>query len=550
MGSRRDQVSERSRPRPHRSVGAWVSVLAVALATTTVLSGCGAVPSAVRTKAEPATRPAATTSAAPSASSSARSPGATNGAGVPFAPASYDEQHLTWKDCSANGQTFECATLKVPLDYRAPKQSINISVLKRPADDQATRLGSLVVNPGGPGASGVEWARSSAAAYSPEIVARYDIVGFDPRGVGQSTPIRCIGSTVMDDWLSMDVTPDTASEVSELVGFDTAFGQACKRNTGDLLGHVSTVEAAADMDLLRSALGEERLDFFGSSYGTLLGATYAQEFPSRVGRFVLDGAISPTATGDEAAKAQAAGFETALDAFLATCVAATDCPLGTSETGARARVSRLLDDLDAEPLRTSSSRELTEQLGETGIAEALYGRYLWPSLRLAFQQALGGDGTGLLALADQYANRVNGAYTSSLLQANVAVDCLDSGRAGSSVADAERQSASYRKAAPVFGESSNWVRVLCHDWPVRAEFPVPHLTAAGAAPIVVVGTTRDPATPYAWAEELASTLTSGVLVTRDGDGHTGYHQGSRCVDAAVDAYLLDGTVPKDGTRCS
>jgi len=536
--------SARRTPSPSRG---W-PVAAALIAVLVLVTSCSAVPSASRVKdPAPAAVAGATSSASPSATATPTA--AVNGAGMPLAPDSYYDQKLSWTNCAQGGEAFECATLEVPLDYRSPARSISLSVLKRPADDKAKGLGALVINPGGPGGSGVDYAKFATNAFSDGITARYDVVGFDPRGVGRSAPIRCIDNRQTDTWLSMDDTPDTPTEVTGLVAFDKTFAQACKKNTGAVLGHVSTVEAAADMDLLRAALGESKLAFFGASYGTLLGATYAQEFPDRVGRFVLDGAVSPTATMDEASKAQAAGFETALAAFIADCVKDT-CPLGPSAAAARTKVASFLDGLDKDPLPTGSSRVLTQQLGETGIVAALYSRDDWVLLRLALIQAFDGNGGGLLALADGYSGRVNGTYDSSLLQANVAINCLDSGTAGSSVADVEKRASAYESAAPIFGDSTRWSAVACHDWPVTAEFGPPKLTAVGAAPIVVIGTTRDPATPYAWAKELASTLTSGVLLTRDGDGHTGYHQGNTCIDTAVDAYLLAGSVPKNGKRCS
>jgi len=528
-------------------------VAAAVIAGLVLVASCSAVPSATRVK-DPST-PSSMVSSTTSASVSTPTPSPAsptvpaNGAGVPLAPDPYYGQKLTWTDCSQFGQTYQCATLKVPLDYTSPGRSIGLSVLKRPADGTTDGLGALVVNPGGPGGSGVDYAKFAMNVFSTGITNRYDVVGFDPRGVGRSAPIRCLDTRQTDTWLSMDDTPDTTAEVAKLVAFDKTFAQACKKNTGAVLAHVSTVEAAADMDLLRAALGEKKLTYFGASYGTLLGATYAQEFPDRVGRFVLDGAVSPTATADEAAKAQAAGFETALDAFIADCVK-TSCPLGGSARAARAKVASFLDGLDTSPLPTGTSRVLTQQLGETAIVSALYSRSDWVVLRLALVQAFDGNGGGLLELADGYSGRVNGTYDSSLLQANVAINCLDSGTAGTALSDVEKQAAAYQSAAPIFGDSTRWAALACHDWPVTAEFPPPKLTAVGAAPIVVVGTTRDPATPYAWAKELASTLASGVLLTRDGDGHTGYHQGNSCIDAAVDAYLLAGTAPTDGKRCS
>jgi len=529
---------------------AGCSALAV-LAT----AGCTAVPGARdaggSTTATPAPSGSPTATPPPIPPSTPITPITRNGAGVPLAPTSYYRQKLTWRDCGAASEPFECSTLRVPRDYRSPAPSIRLAVLRRSAEDRGARIGSLVVNPGGPGASGVEYARYASQSFSADVLRRYDIVGFDPRGVGSSSPpVRCLDDSRTDEWLSMDVSPDTPAEIRRLTRFDASFARSCQRHTGAVLGHVSTVEAAADLDVLRAALGETTLTYFGASYGTLLGATYAQEFPARVGRMVLDGAVSPTVTVEQAAKAQAVGFDQALDALLADCVTRTSCPVGSTVPTARTAVVRLLARLDRHPLPTATNRPLTQQLAENGIAEALYSRSQWPVLLLALQAARRGYGAGLLMLADNYSQRVDGSYQSLLLQANVAINCLDSGPTGQTPPELLAQEPAYREAAPVFGVTLLWSSVQCDDWPVRAPYPTPTITAAGAAPIVVVGTTRDPATPYAWSRELAGALESGVLVTRDGDGHTGYHRGSSCVDTAVDTYLVQGRPPADGTRCS
>ena len=493
------------------------------------------IPSARQTRADGA----ATATASPSAP-------ARNGAGMPIAPKRYYRQSLTWSTCGS----LECAQVKVPLDYRHPGTSIELALVRRPATKPTERIGALVVNPGGPGASGIDYARAAEQSFSTDVLDHYDIVGFDPRGVGESDQVRCIGNAAMDTWTSMDVTPDTKAEVRALRSFDHAFARACLRHTGPLLGHVSTVESAADMDIIRAALGEPRLNFFGASYGTLLGATYAQEFPARVGRFVLDGALSTDLNSKGMPIAQAKGFETALDAFIADCVKLRDCPLGRRAGTARTKLADFLHRLDQHPLPTTSGRVLTQQQGETGVVTALYSKQTWVALRIGLRQAFAGNGATLLALADAYNGRdPTGSYADSLLPPNIAINCLDSGQAGTSVKQIEKQRQAYESAAPIFGDSARWSGLMCHDWPVRSPYDSPKLVAEGAAPIVVIGTTRDPATPYAWAKQMANTLASGVLLTRDGDGHTGYFKGDACIDSAVDAYLIDATVPKRGTRC-
>ena len=497
---------------------------------------CSAVPSArdVRDTSAPATgtRPGVA--------------GAKNGAGMPLAPERYYAQKPNWRQCT-RGSRNQCADIEVPLDYTKPETSIRLPVLKVPARSADERRGSLVVNPGGPGGSGVQYAAAAGQVFTQAVLQSYDVVGFDPRGVGEPDRVACLDDPAMETWLSMDDTPDTAAEEARWRDVLSGVGKACAKNSGSLVGHVSTLEAAADMDILRSVLGEQKLNYLGKSYGTLLGAAYAQEFPKSVGRMVLDGALPGPADDTSQAKTQAVGFETALDAFLADCVKQT-CPLGSTKAAAHRQLTTLLRELDSKPLPTLLGRKLTQQLGGTGLAQAMYSKAYWPQLRSVLDAALDGDGSGLLQLADAYGGRVQDSYRTSILIPNLAINCIDQG-SDTSVSDIKRLLPSFRNASPTFGETVAWSGLACHDWPVRAQFPWVPLKAEGAAPIVVIGTTRDPATPLAWAKELASTLDSGVLLTRDGDGHTGYHEGNPCIDAAVDAYLLDGTVPSAGTVC-
>jgi pimeloyl-ACP methyl ester carboxylesterase len=304
--------------------------------------------------------------------------------------------------------------------------------------------------------------------------------------------------------------------------------------------------------VLRAALGERVISYFGFSYGTELGATYADLFPARVGRFVLDGGVDPTLDVRESNLTQARGFETALRAYVANCLDVTDsCFLGDSVEEGLQRIRDLLDRLDAQPLGTSSDRPLTQGLAVTGIIAPLYSREAWIVLSQALRSAFDGDGSLLLSLADQYSGRQpDGTYATNLLEAFPAISCLDD-PVGFRPADVPRELPAFEEASPTFGRYFVWSLITCRDWPAArgGDEPAPILDARGAPPIVVVGTTRDPATPLEESEALASQLESGVLVTRDGDGHTGYNSGNECVDEAIESYLIEGVVPRDGLTC-
>ena len=411
------------------------------------------------------------------------------------------------------------------------------------------RVGQLVVNPGGPGRSSLNYAASGSASFGRNLVRYYDIVGVDPRGVGRSTPLECAGTEQTDEFLAADPDPETTDEVSRLDELTREFGEGCLSESGDLTRHISTVEAAKDMDILRAALGESQLDYLGASYGTFLGATYADLFPKRVRRMVLDGAVDPALSNEQLTLGQAKGFETALRAYLKDCVKEGGCLLGdTVDAGAR-RIRQLLDDIDAKPLPTSSNRELTEGLALYGIVLPLYAENFWPLLTAALRQAIdGGRGDQLLRIADQYASRGQDGYDDNSLEALYAVNCLDHNDYIPS-SEVPSHFADFAKASPTFGRVFAYGLSTCASWPVKSGNRTKALDAAGAPPIVVVGTTRDPATPYEQAVTLARQLESGVLVSRDGDGHTAFHQGNQCVDQAIETYLLAGKAPKDGLSC-
>ncbi|MFD0367192.1 alpha/beta hydrolase [Streptomyces sp. NPDC059071] len=474
-----------------------------------------------------------------------------SGAAGPAALGAYYGQKVAWRDCGV--PDFQCGTVRVPLDYAKPDgEQVELAVSRAKATGPGKRLGSLLVNPGGPGGSSVGYVQGYAGiGYPAPVRARYDIVGVDPRGVARSEPVECLTGPQMDAYTQVDVTPDTAAEQDALAGSYKGFAAACKKRSGKVLPHVSTVEAARDMDIVREVLGDEKLTYVGASYGTFLGATYAELFPGRVGRLVLDGAMDPSLTAEQLNREQTAGFETSINAFAADCVKKADCPLGTESVPAALDALRgFFRETDAKPVPTGESRQLGESLATTGVIAAMYDESAWPQLREALTRAMGGEGSALLALADSYYERESDGTYANLMFANAAVNCLDLPPAFSGPASVEKAVPSFEKASPVFGRNLAWAALNCTYWPAPATGRPHRITAEGAAPIVVVGTTRDPATPYKWARSLAEQLSSGTLLTYDGDGHTAYGRGSDCIDTAINTYLLEGTPPQDGKRCS
>jgi pimeloyl-ACP methyl ester carboxylesterase len=530
-----------------------------ALAATTVcgmmLAACGgaehvATNATSSTTSTSRSSPSSTTTSAPRSSAPPSTGTAHLPAGFGHGPPGHGlrrfySQRVTWEPC---GGGDSCADVWVPLDYTAPNgPAITLKAKRQPAADPSRKVGSLFINPGGPGASGIDYLNS--APFDEVINDVYDVIGFDPRGVGRSTPLDCVSDSQMDAYFAADPSPDTPAEIQQMRHEWARYTAGCVARSGPLLQHVSTVEAARDLDILRALVGDTALHFFGASYGTYLGATYAALFPKRVGRMVLDGAVDPLASPRRSELSSARGFETALTAYLQYCVGHGECPLGASVSKARSNLAAFFKQLDASPLSTSSQRQVTEGLAFYGVLGALYSRSLWPYLTQALIEAADQQGDGLLSLADNYTWRnLDGTFASSVIEILPAVSCLDHPE-HESLAQIEAGESHFDKIAPVFGPYAAWYPYACSNWPVPRIQPVPDYTAKGAAPIVVVGTTRDPATPYQQAVNLAHELDSGVLLSRDGDGHTAYNSGNTCIDSAIDAYLADGTVPADGTMC-
>ncbi len=463
---------------------------------------------------------------------------------------------LAWEPCPEgdNGESddFDCATLLVPVDYADPDgPEIEIAVTRRPAEDEGRRVGSLVINFGGPGAPGVEFLRSGFESLPEAVQDRFDLVSFDPRGVGQSTAIECADDTATS--AAFDGDPDTPQEIERVWALHDEFVTACQRNAGELLSSVGTNNAARDLDRIREAIGDERLTYLGYSYGTSLGYAYAVLFPARVRALVLDGVVDPQLEAADSVSQDAASFEEATGAFFAACESRRSCPIGPDPRAVMERVLARLE--DGETLPTDA--ELLEEdgrllhLGEAqiGILRALYDSESgWDYLELGLDAADGGDGTILLALSDDFTDYQGDGVYGNLSDANVAINCADSDERPS-YDDAERLADELAVRYPVWGRFIGLGLASCTGWPTAAD-PIPSTeTVPGAPPILLVGTTGDPATPYEGAVALAEQLASGVLLTYEGEGHTAYGGKSDCIDDAVDAYLIDLEAPADGTVC-
>jgi pimeloyl-ACP methyl ester carboxylesterase len=471
--------------------------------------------------------------------------------------AAYENQKLDWANCYGD---FECTDLRVPIDYAdLTVGTFKIAVLRYKAQDPKNRIGSLIVNPGGPGGSGVDYAYNAEYVFDPDVLDRYDIVGFDPRGVNRSAPIECLTDEETDFNYASDAKPDTEAELEQALADSKDFIEKCE-NANEFLTHYSTAAAARDMDILRAALGDKKLNYFGKSYGTYLGTLYAQFFPDKVGRMILDGALDPNISILEQNISQAKGFDDALDAFLVDCAKQDDCPLPKNKQEATLKIIALFETAALNPLPRKTKvendeRTATESLIVLGTASALYDDLDgWPKLRTAFLEGQQGYGDTFLDLADQYSGRSSdGSYMSNELDSGAIIDCLDwpdTRSVEKTKADAKR----FTDAAPVFGPYLAYTNISCKYLTPPTKDKLTRSTnkiiSIKTAPVIVIGTTRDPATPYEWSVGLHQIFKNSKLISLDADGHTGQGRGSACVDNAVDAYLLKGKTPSKNLTCS
>ena len=454
---------------------------------------------------------------------------------------------INWAACpdTAPESLVQCGNLEVPFDYDNPDEgSFVLYIKRRQATLPSERIGSLLVNPGGPGFGGSSLADDAAYYFSESLLNRFDIIGWDPRGTGLTTPaVDCVDS--FDEYVGLDSPPDTPEEKQALIDASQAFNDKCEENAGTILPYISTRASAADMNSIRLALGEEKITYFGFSYGSELGATWATMYPNTVRAAVLDGATDPLSTSTEAGLAQAAGFEKQLTTFLAQCSKKPTCAFhndGNSEDA----IDALLLDLDANPLIVSAERTpVTQGVAFTAIAQAMYSDSYWPQLQSALADAQKGDGAGLLALYDDYYQRnLDGSYGNQL-EAFLAISCLDDPGA-SSIEEVDASVDAFIAAAPRLG--ANFAHgYSCALWPVPQAQQVT-VSGKGAGPIIVIGTTGDAATPLSSTRKMAKALESGVLLVVEADQHTGYGINT-CIIMEVDNYLIDLTVPVNETIC-
>jgi pimeloyl-ACP methyl ester carboxylesterase len=485
----------------------------------------------------------------------------------------YYGQKPVWTPCHVH---FQCTTIKAPVNWqKITGQSISLALIKHPAT--GTPTGDLLVNPGGPGGSGVDFVEEGVdGVVDRAVAAHYDVIGFDPRGVGASAPVTCFDNKDQDTYLygvntaAIGTTKWIANEEKKA----RTLAAACDKNTGPVLGHIDTVSAAEDMDLIRSALGDTRLNYLGYSYGTFLGTIYAGLFPQSVGKMVLDGADDPWGLdyqptpddvpagdyavdpADDSTVAQAVGFEDALVDYLESCqtnVSATvgllRCPFDSTLANAKRRVEGFLAGADKHPLVAKDGRVLDAASLATAIDDSLYDPDDWSKLTEMFAQVEDGDPTIAFQFADDYNDRnLNGTYDNNGDLAHLAIGCLEEGPSVDIPFD-RREATELKKVAPILGIYDAYGDLVCSGWKYGpSPFPNPP-SAKGTGPILVLGTTGDPATPYASARDLADQLDGGHLITLHGQGHTAYNRGDLCIDTTVDAYLLHGTVPKKDPEC-
>jgi pimeloyl-ACP methyl ester carboxylesterase len=461
-----------------------------------------------------------------------------------------------WSDCKSeadkilqrtpSGITYQCGTIQVPQDWHnaSSGKTFNIALMRVRSNRQHDRIGSLVVNPGGPGGSGVDLAAYLSEQLPGDILERFDIIGFDPRGVSRSDPVKCFTDADLDSSFGFDPDPQAQADFDAYVALNRKMATACQTKYGETLSLFATEQSARDIDAIRTAVGDPKLSYLGFSYGTLLGATYAQLFPKNIRAMVLDGAVDPTLPSVQAAEGQAKGFTLAFSEFATWCKnTAGSCPIAPDAQGA---VVAALNKGRTAPPVGKGGRKATAGWILTGVFSALYSQREWPLLALALANVNKGDPTQILALADDYAERDPSGHYGNMFDIFNTVSCDDD--AGGETTDQARQLQSdWRTKYPLFGTSLAMGIVPCAVWPAKRD-PFPTGKAVGAPPIVVVGTTNDPATPYEQTAKLANMLGVGHVVTWQGEGHTAYPQ-TTCIRAAVDAYLLSLSVPQDGLTC-
>jgi pimeloyl-ACP methyl ester carboxylesterase len=453
---------------------------------------------------------------------------------------------IEWKACDGSTSAqVECGNIEVPFDYADPEQgSFVLNIRKHNAASPADRIGSMMVNPGGPGFGGSSLADDAQYYFSQDLIDHFDIIAWDPRGTGETTPaVNCVDT--FDEYFGLDSPPETPEEKQALIDASQAFNDKCAENSGTILPYISTKASAQDINSLRLALGEEKVSYFGFSYGSELGTTWATMFPETVRAIVVDGAVDPNASSTQEGLNQAKGFEGQLSTFLKQCSEKTTCEFHNGGN-AEAAFDKLVLDIDTTPLEVSKGRTLvTQGVLFTAVAQAMYSDYYWPQLSEALHDAQLGDGKGILQLYDDYYQRNTDGTYGNELEAFLAISCLDDPGA-TSIEEVDSRIEEFIAAAPRLGGNFAY-GYSCALWPVKQADKVT-ITGKGAGPIVVIGTTGDAATPLESTRNMALGLEQGILIVVEANQHTGYGA-NNCVVKAVDDYLIKLIVPANETTC-
>ncbi len=551
-------------------------VVLAALMLSTALTACQPQASAASTTPPTSAATPTAQASAPasgslgSSSNSTGSPGGSQG-DVPQGLESFYSQTIDWKDCSDGTSPFQCGTVTVPLDYEHPDgRTITIAVRKLPASDGDAEHGSLFLDPGGPGASGVAMMQVMAPMFTEELRGAYDIIGFDPRGVGQSTPITCWTNDEIKQHLanpSDDAGPTdplkgvTYKNVPAQDKIDRGAANAARcaqhSQVPELLDHVGTHDVARDLDILRATNGNTKLNYLGISYGTRIGAIYADLFPDRVGRVVLDSAMDPSKrSGGEIRAEQITFLEGALRQYVEHCQAQNGCPLTGSTDEAVAQLTAFVDGLDQAPLTVPDSDATVNTQDATAVIQRLAVKQPdWDALTAMLTPAITNHDGTLMAKAKQGSNKsstmpveaaVNIANSEIMF---AAVICNDDPDTGGTASDWDAQSAAEKKTYPFFGGTSNAMDAYCRGWGHRGKTPPRETRAKGSDPILVVGIKGDIQTLYSWAQSLSNQLDNGHLLTVEGYGHGAFGT-NNCATTAITGFLVDGTMSADGTTCA
>ena len=456
-------------------------------------------------------------------------------------------QSLTWEPCAE----LDCATIQVPLNWDNPTgETVDLKINKLAATSKAK--GSLLINPGGPGGSGLGLTESFGSFAGEDLLKTYDVIGFDPRGVGSSSPVDCGDADTVNNFIVKDWPLETEADVDAANQRNADFGKGCETNTGPLISNVDTVSAARDMDVIRALVGDDKLNFLGFSYGTQLGATYAELYPANVGQMALDGVVDFLLPSEEQGAGQATGFEGALTNFVEWCENESDCPLDSNVDGAKKQIHDVAFNAIANPV-PGNGTEVNGNLMVYGIVVTLYDEGSWKYLKQALTEVMEQHTADLMGqLADFYLDRDSdtGEYNTNSTVVFSAISCLDSEpEAPWDLAKVDQFKTQMEEASPTFGwwfASSTG----CSDWPFTAAHRITSVAdATSVSPLLLVGTTHDPATPYKWAQSMTEKLGNATLLTYDGEGHTAYGRSNQCIIDAVDGWLVDGKMPDAGTVC-